>query len=171
MSLLRSDYIGPSIRSGIPARGRCKMKQLAYLVLFSTVLFSVSVGHARNTVIKVPIEQALAWGERDGVLNDSISLYFGDQTHPAVDQNYGTYTANRKTNGVGKSDQKACQWAFLSAMTVLQARAVSEGGNAVINIHSNYYRNEFASATEFECGAGNIMAGVTMVGDVVRLAN
>lgn len=146
------------------------MKQLAYLVLISTVLFSFSVGHARNTVIKASVEEALAWGERESILDNSIDLYFGDQAHPAVEQSHGTFTANRKTNGVGKSDQKACQWAFLSAMTVLQARAVREGGNAVINIRSNYYRNEFTSATEFECGAGNVMAGVTMVGDVVKLA-
>ena len=146
------------------------MKQLTYLVLISAVLFSYSVGHARNTVIKVSIEQALAWGERDGVLNDSIDLYFGDQAHSAVEQALGTYTANRKTNSFNKGDQKACQWAFLSAMTVLQQRAVREGGNAVINIRSYYYKKDFSSTTEFECGAGNVVAGVTMVGDVVRLA-
>jgi uncharacterized protein YbjQ (UPF0145 family) len=133
-------------------------------------MFSVSVGHARNTVIKVSIEQALAWGEQEGILNDSIGLYFGDQEHSTVEQTLGTYTANRKTNSFNKGDQKACQWAFLSAMAVLQKRAVREGGNAVINIRSYYYRNDFSSTTEFECGAGNVMAGVTMVGDVVRLA-
>ena len=146
------------------------MKQLAYLVLISMVLFSYSVGHARNTVIKVSIEQALAWGEREGTLDDSVSLYFGDQAHPAVEQSHGTYTANRKTNGFNKSDQEACQWAFLTAMTVLQQRAVREGANAVINIRSYYYRKDFSSATEFECGAGNVVVGVTMVGDVARLA-
>ena len=146
------------------------MKQLTYLVLISMVLFSYSTGHTRNTVIKASIEEALAWGEQESVLNDSVSLYFGDQAHPAVEQTHGTYTANRKTNGVGKSDQKACQWAFLSAMAVLQQRAVNEGANAVINIRSYYYKNDFSSTTEFECGAGNIMAGVTMIGDVVKLA-
>jgi hypothetical protein len=146
------------------------MKQLTYLVLISMVLFSYSVGHARNTVIKVSIEQALAWGEREGNLNDSIGLYFGDQAHSAVEHTYGTYTANRKTNSFNKGDQKACQWAFLSAMAVLQQRAVREGGNAVINIRSFYYKSEFSSTSEFECGAGNVVAGVTMVGDVVRLA-
>ncbi|MDX2413027.1 MAG: excinuclease ABC subunit A [Woeseiaceae bacterium] len=146
------------------------MKQLAYLVLISMVLFSYSTGQARNTVIKASIEEALAWGEQEGVLDNSVGLYFGDQAHQAVEQTHGTYTANRKTNGVGKSDQKACQWAFLSAMAVLQQRAVREGANAVINIRSYYYKKDFSSATEFECGAGNIMAGVTMVGDVVTLA-
>lgn len=69
-----------------------------------------------------------------------------------------------------KSDQKACQWAFLSAMATLQDRAIKEGGNAVVNIHSYYYKKTFSSSTEFECGAGTVMSGVTMVGDVVKLA-
>ena len=46
----------------------------------------------------------------------------------------------------------------------------SKGGNAIVNIHSYYYKNAFSSSTEFECGAGAIMSGVTMVGDVVKLA-
>jgi uncharacterized protein YbjQ (UPF0145 family) len=146
------------------------MKQLAYLVLFSVVLFSYSTGEARNTLHKVSIEEALAWGEREGVLVDSVSLYFGDQEHPPIEQEFGEFTANRKTNGVGKSDQKACQWAFLSAMKTLQGRAQNLGGNAVVNIHSYYYKNEYSSTTDFECGAGAIMSGVTMVGTVVRLA-
>ena len=146
------------------------MKQLAYLVLISMVLFSYSTGEARNTVLKVSIEGALEWGEREGVLLDSISLYFGDQDHPAIERDFGEYSANKKTNGVGKSDQKACQWAFLAAMKTLQGRARNEGGNAVVNIHSYYYKNEYSSTTDFECGAGNIMSGVTMVGTVVTLA-
>lgn len=146
------------------------MKQLTYLVLVSMLLFSYSTGEARNTLLKVSIEEALAWGEDEGVLKSSVRLYFGDQAHPAIEREIGTYTANRKTNGVGKSDRKACKWAFLSAMVTLQDRAIAEGGNAVVNIQSYYYKNEFSSTTEFECGAGAIMAGVTMVGDVVQLA-
>ena len=40
----------------------------------------------------------------------------------------------------------------------------------MINIYSYYYKNEFVSDTEFECGAGNVVAGVTIIGDVVTLA-
>ncbi len=105
------------------------MKQQAYLVLISMLLFSYSAGNAR-----------------------------------------GTYTSNKKTNAVGKSDEKACNWAFLSAMKSLQERAIKEGGDAVINIYSFYNKNKFVSATEFECGAGATIAGVTMVRDVVKLA-
>ncbi len=86
------------------------MKQLAYLVLISIVLFSYSDGHARNTHLKVSISEALELGER-------------------------------------------------------------EGGNAVVNIRSKYGKNEFSSTTDFECGAGAVIAGVTLVGDVVKIAN
>lgn len=146
------------------------MKQTTYIFIIVALLLGVSTSDARNTLHKVSIESALQWGEEEGVLDDAIALYFGDQEHPPVEKNLGTYTSNRKTNGVGKSDEKACQWAFLSAMKTLQERAVREGGNAVVNIHSYYYKNTFSSQTEFECGAGAIMSGVTMVGDVVKLA-
>jgi len=146
------------------------MKHLSLLVLITVLLFSASAGDARNTRQQFPIDTALARGDREGVLNSSIELYFGDEGHPAVQTNYGSYTSNKKTNAFGKSDEKACEWAFLSAIRSLQDRAVSEGGNAVINIHSFYFQNKFVSATEYECGAGTAVAGVTMIGDVVRLA-
>lgn len=147
------------------------MKQLTYLVLFLALLFSLSVGHARNTIHQFSIEAALARGEAEGKIKDSVQLFFGDQGHPAVAQELGTYTANKKTNAFGKSDEKACQWAFLSAMISLQDRAIAVGGDAVINIRSYYYKNDFSSATEYECGAGTAVAGVTMVGDVVKFAD
>ena len=46
---------------------------------------------------------------------------------------------------------------------------LKEGGNAVINIKSNYKNNTTESDTTFKCGAGNIMAGVALIGTVVRL--
>lgn len=147
------------------------MKQLSYLVLFSLVLFSYSAGHARNTVLRVDIESALSTADAQAKLNRGIQFFFGDQAHPAVERHLGTYTANRKTSAVDKSDQKACKWVFLTAMIRLQDRAIANGGDAVINIHSYYYKNNFSSKTEFECGAGDVVAGVTMVGEVVKLAD
>jgi len=146
------------------------MKQLAYLVLISAMLFTSSVGNARNDVVRFLIEDAMTQPEAAAKLNDSVGMYFGDQEHPSVEREIGSYTSNKKTNAFNKSDKEACEWAFLSAMIALQSRAVSVGGNAVINIHSFYYKQDFSSATEFECGVGNVVAGVTMVGDVVVLA-
>lgn len=146
------------------------MKHMSLIVLVLALLLSASAGDARNTRHQLPIEVALERGEREGVLINSIQLYFGDEEHPAVETNLGTFTSNKKTNAFGKSDERACEWAFLSAVKSLQERALREGGNAVVNIHSYYFQNKFVSATEYECGAGTAVAGVTMIGEVVKLA-
>ena len=54
-------------------------------------------------------------------------------------------------------------------MISLKKRAVDMGGNAVVNIHSFYRKNVVKSSTEFECGAGAFVAGVTLKGTVVKL--
>ena len=146
------------------------MKQAAIFFLVIALLFSASTGDARNTVHQLSIEDALAEGEAKGVLLDGVALYFGDQATPAVESSHGQFTANRKTNAFNKSDEEACNWAFLTAIKSLQDRARKQGGNAVINIYSYYYKNEFVSETQFECGAGTMVAGVTMIGDVVTIA-
>jgi hypothetical protein len=51
---------------------------------------------------------------------------------------------------------------------VPQEAAQKRGYSAVINIKSNYQGKEFSSATEFQCGAGAIMAGVALKGDLVN---
>ena len=146
---------------------------MRYAVTFSillALLFSASTGDARNTIHQLSIEEALAEGEAKGVMIDGVALYFGEAAHPAVESTHGQFTANRKTNAFNKSDEEACKWVFLTAVKALQERALKEGGNAVINIYSYYYKNKFVSDTEFECGAGTMVAGVTMIGDVVTIA-
>ncbi len=146
------------------------MKRLAVFGICIALLLGVTTGDARNTIHQLPVEAAMAQGESKGVVGDDIALYFGDSATPAVERNHGQFTANRKTNAFNKSDEEACNWAFLSAIKSLQERARRQGGNAVVNIYSYYYKNEFVSQTEFECGAGAMVAGVTMIGDVVTLA-
>lgn len=147
------------------------MRNRTCMVLAVALLFSGSVGYARNTILRYLINDALNQPEAVAKLNDSIQLFFGDQEYPDVQRQLGTVTANRKTNAFNRSDKFACEWAFLSAMITLQESAAVHGGDAVINIRSYYYKNHFSSETEFECGAGALMAGVTMVGDIVKLAN
>src|SRR3546814_1109276 len=78
-------------------------------------------------------------------------------------------SSNKKTNFFNKSDKAGCERAFASAMLSLRDRALKEGGDAVIDIHSVYKGDEFKSATEYECGAGTIMGGVAPRGTVVKL--
>ncbi|MBN3727050.1 excinuclease ABC subunit A [Burkholderia sp. Ac-20379] len=131
------------------------------------LLLGASQAQARNDVASYPIDAALATGA--GKVDADISLYFAGQPHPAVEKQYGEFGTNKKTNAFGKSDIDACQHVFLSAVLELQARARKEGGNAVIDIKSNYKNQLSASATEFTCGSGAILAGVALTGKVVTL--
>ena len=134
------------------------------------LLLVFSVAHARDDLVRFSIEEAMTSSDAEAKLGAGIEFFFGDQKHPKVATKIGTYTSNKKTNAFGKSDRRACSWAFLSAMVSLQDRALAEGGDAVVNIRSYYKKHDFSSATEFECGAGAVVAGVTLVGEVVKLA-
>ena len=93
-----------------------------------------------------------------------IEFYFGDQKHPEVLKDLGEFYTNKKTNAFAKSDKQACEWVFLSALMQLQERARNLNANAVINIKSYYKYLEFASETDFECGAGPCLGGVALSG-------
>jgi uncharacterized protein YbjQ (UPF0145 family) len=133
----------------------------------SFTMLSAAPAFARDTVENYPIEPALH--SEPGKVSDDIALYFAGQRHPAVAKKIGEFATNKKTNAFGTSDTDACQHVFLSAVIELQDRARKEGGNAVINIKSNYKNEVRESATEFTCGAGAVIAGVALKGDVVTL--
>jgi hypothetical protein len=102
-------------------------------------------------------------------IDPQIKLYFGKPSGVKVAKTIGEWTSNKKTNAFNKSDQEACDIAFISAAVSLQDRAKREGGNAVINIHSVYKNDKFESTSEYQCGAGTTMAGVALRGTVVTL--
>ncbi len=124
--------------------------------------------HARDDKAMFPIRSVLEMSQAIEKL-DGVTFYFGSQSYPAVAEKFGIFSTNKKTNAFMKADEEACNWAFLSALISLHRRAQSLGGNAVINIKSNYKNHEVVSETEFECGAGNMIAGVALKGEVVRL--
>jgi uncharacterized protein YbjQ (UPF0145 family) len=138
------------------------------LVTFITLYFT-SFAQARDTLHNLNVNEALQVGRDQGVILDDVKVFFVGQKHPAVIKKYGEFKTNKKTNAFNKSDEKACQWAFFSAIKSLQSRALKEGGNAVIDIKSNYKSREFSSPTEFQCGAGALMAGVALKGIVVKV--
>ncbi len=142
------------------------------LLAVSTVLLLVAGGslQARDDRNLFSLDDALKNDDAMSKLNPDIGLYFGKKSHPAIVKNFGEVMTNKKTNAFNKTDKRACEWAFLSAMISLQDRAVREGGNAIVNIHSYYKRHKMTSETEYECGNGKIIAGVTFKGEVVKLA-
>ncbi|CAM2140517.1 Excinuclease ATPase subunit [Pararobbsia alpina] len=138
-------------------------------LMLAAVCAALATSHAfaRDTVDNYDVSDALK--SEPGKVGDDVPLFFAGQDHPRVVKSYGTFDTNKKTNSFGKSDLKACQHVFLSAVIELQERARKEGGNAVINIKSNYENHIRESATEFTCGAGAIIAGVALTGEVVTL--
>jgi hypothetical protein len=140
------------------------------IALFATFLLcSSSMGHARDDKNMYSIDEAMNNSSAKEKFDRDFLYFFGDQPHGKIASNHGEFMSNKKTNAFGKTDKGACQWVFLSAMLSFQDRISQEGGNAVVNIRSYYKKNEISSTTEFECGSGAIMAGVTFVGDVVTL--
>jgi uncharacterized protein YbjQ (UPF0145 family) len=142
---------------------------------FSITVLAISVAvigpaHARDTKHILPIAAALATKDANERLEGSVKFFFGQQEYPKVVAKLGSDVSNRKTNAFGKSDEKACNWAFLSAMIALEKRAKQLGANAVVNIVSYYRKIEMSSTTDFECHAGAIIAGVALKGDFVKLA-
>lgn len=145
--------------------------KLRALSLTAALLASIVAAplQARDTKTLLPLDSALNSADAKAKLKPEIQLYFGTQAPANIAQNFGEVSTSRKTNAFNKSDSDACNWAFLSAMIALQERALKDGGNAVINIKSNYKNHEVVSDTQFECGAGAFAAGVTFKGTVVKL--
>jgi len=143
--------------------------KLKLVVFLSILMMSYSV-MARDDVGSYSIQDAINLEQAKSSLGDQIKFFFGDQSAGEIEKNWGVFRTNKKTNAFGKSDLAVCQWAFLSAMISLRDRAIKEGGNAVINIKSNYKSNLTSSNETFQCGAGGFVAGVALVGDVVKIA-
>jgi uncharacterized protein YbjQ (UPF0145 family) len=126
---------------------------------------------ARDDQLTFPIVQALNFGAALGKLDPGVKLFFGKQRHPRIAKDLGEWSTSKKTNAFAKTDQQACEWAFLSAVIALQERARKEGANAVVNISSNYKNFERSSESEYVCGAGGLIAGVAFKGRAVLLGN
>ncbi|MDE0854951.1 MAG: hypothetical protein OSA97_11085 [Nevskia sp.] len=144
------------------------MKRLLLAAAIGAALTATSA-YARDDRLKFSIDGALNTPDAKQKVDNSVQLFWGTQKHPAPLKDLGTFTANKKTNGFAKSDQSACERAFLSAVISLQERARSEGGNAVVDIVSYYKKDEVSSETEFECGAGGFVSGVALRGTIVKL--
>ena len=139
-------------------------------VAVAASLSSCASDGPRDEHLRFPIQRALEKGQSYRTkLEPDIRLFFGSEKTPRVVRRFAAFTANTKSNAVGRSDQEACDIAFISALALLQEHARREGGDAVVGIKSVYRGENSASATDYVCGAGNIMVGVTLEGTVVRL--
>lgn len=144
------------------------MRKFLTLSISLLALSSVNT-FARDDAQHHSIADAMASAPFQEKLDPSIRFFWGKQAYPKPVSIKGEFVSNKKTNGVGKSDTQACEWAMLSALLTFQDRVRQEGGNAVVDIVSYYKKATFSSETQFECHSGNIMSGVALKGRVVKL--
>ena len=145
------------------------MRAKTGLALVLGIMCVATVADARDDRLKFPLADVLGSAEAKKTLDPGVQLYFGKQPYAAPAQRMSTTTANKKTNFFNKTDQEGCNWVFLSSVKGLQEYARKMGGNAVVGIVSIYKNQEFVSETQFECGAGNVVGGVALRGEVVVL--
>lgn len=141
--------------------------QSTVLLLFA--LAAPGLAMARDTTLQLPVAEVLDPAYHQGKLDGSVRFYFAGQSTPALISQHGEGVANRKTNAVNKSDAEACRWVALTALVALQEAARKRGANAVVGITSYFKRNEFKSASQYECHAGALMAGVALKGTYAKV--
>lgn len=142
------------------------MRQLLTLAFTSFVLYGCAAD--RNIPMPYSITESLQYGDYKEQLK-GVRLFFGNQRHPAVAKTIGVRTTSQKSNAVGRENKETCARAFASALLRLKSAAISSGGDAVINIKSNYMHQEVSSETHYQCATGAIMSGVALKGTVVKL--
>jgi hypothetical protein len=141
---------------------------LRIIAAFSAIaLLVASDALARNTEHLFPVKDAVESSTGKQKLL-SVPFYFEGQKHPKQKAVVGEWKANRSTRGVFRSDEKACQIAFLSALIALQERAQREGGDAIVGIKSVTRGVETSSASKYRCVAGATVVHVALFGTVVR---
>jgi uncharacterized protein YbjQ (UPF0145 family) len=141
-----------------------------YSILLGCLLcfFALSTADARSTMHDLSAKEAAESETGKAKLLD-VPFYMSGQTHANVARDRGVFTSNKRTNAFGKSDQAACQIAFLSAIISLQKRATELGGDAIVEIKSITKHKDLDSATDYRCAAGGVIANVVLTGKVVKL--
>jgi uncharacterized protein YbjQ (UPF0145 family) len=141
-----------------------------FALIASVALFAAaSTAQARETRVEQSLQELVNSPEaKEAGIDGSVRFYMAGQKANVV-QRLGEDVTNKKTNAANKSDEVACRWVALSALRALQDGAKSRNANAVVDIVSYYKKNEFKSATNYECFAGAILAGVALKGTYAKV--
>ena len=98
----------------------------------------------------------------------NVSFKFGKGSGAGSNIILKDIISNKRTNGVGKSDEESCRWALAAALKAFGQRAIKEGGSKVVNLTGYFRKQEYNSKDKFQCVAGNIMSAVTLRGDIAK---
>lgn len=117
------------------------MKHSGKLAIALTALLLAACA-PRDTTHYYSIQEALNSPEAKEVLDPKIKLYFGKPAPGKVVK--AGLVSNRKTNAANKSDEKSCQWAFLTVVKQFQDTAKKQGATKVGNLISFYKKKSLS---------------------------
>lgn len=147
------------------------MKRTVMMMIVPAILImAMTPVSARNVRLFVVIETAMLVQESDEKPQGLVKFYFGEQKPSKVAKSIGSEVVYRKAAAMGKSEETSCAWALQYVLAEFEKRARQFGADAVVNITSLYQAKEFSSATKFECHVGNVVTGVRLRGEYVKLA-
>ena len=86
-------------------------------------LLAAPSAFARSDLVDIDVKTAIANSTGKNPPLDSIRYYMKGQKHGPIAEKMGVFKANRATNAFNKSDEDACNIAFVSALIALQQRA------------------------------------------------
>jgi len=145
-------------------------KTRLFIILAVALLVSAATtpAYSRDDELTLPIKEALQTSTAKEKLTNKVPLYFAGQGHPAIKRTVGEWATSKRTRGIMRPREESCQVAFISALIVLQTRALNEKADAVVNIASIVDKDVSKSATHYKCTAGKVMVNVTLKGTVVK---
>ncbi len=132
-----------------------------YIILLLASFVMVENTLANDKMKNFSIKKALLDKKSNAKVDRKIRLSFGDKHHSGK-----IWTAIRRTFAAGKSDEEACNRAFLSAVIALQDRAKKQRKRSVVDIYSYHKKRKYSSSRTFQCETGAMMCAVTLRGRV-----
>lgn len=145
------------------------MTRLPLAALAAVLVAAAPIADARNTRMELAFQELVNSPQaKEAGIDGSVRFYLAGQ-RVAVASRLGEGVSNRKTNAANKSDEEACRWAALSTLKAFQESAKQRGANAVVDMVSYYKKNEFRSATNYECYVGAFVAGVALKGTYAKV--
>ncbi len=162
------------MRSCLPSR----LRGLGLCLMAAGCLAS-GAASAADQLLNMPIDKALATPGAKERIDPSIRLLFGFKKIDGAQDPKVFKTVKRIRRPVDTSkntgeppppgDDALCASVFVEAVQELQQRATKEGGNAVVEIHSNWKDDETASDSTYVCAKGSAYIGVALKATVVRV--
>ena len=127
---------------------------------------ATAAANGSDKILTLSLDDLKAHPEFPAKVPTDIKFFYGDQA-AKVSKVIGPVAVTRKSSKKYSNPSGSCQWAMFSALIGLAEEARLQGGNAVINIKSNFANVETSSETHFKCGVGNLMVGVALKGEIV----